>query len=217
MRENTTGDLLLTRQDLPKEFKKLPVDKVTLPHFQHLQSERPYVPTVIFLDGRKAYALKNRMGETGEVSLEFVRERFSFLPLVTRGFSYNRESWYGRHDEPDWVTFGLYHLEGGTTGEMRMEWCRLGDRHVPKLEAWHDRWQVLADFADVVQRLAEYAAAQGDEGASLSPAQFIGILVECGFADLTERVSPYAGREAERIKRIRQLKAELDQLKSAGS
>lgn len=76
------------------------------------------------------------------------------------------------------IMFGAYVEGGGTLGEMAMRWHKVGER----LEIFNDAWAMLAipEFQNVLEKLAEH----GDK--ALSKEEFVKILEECGFEDLTE-------------------------------
>jgi hypothetical protein len=50
--------------------------------------------------------------------------------------------------------FGLYYRNDGTAGEMSMRWEELGGKLAPCLRVFFDAWEVLADFKDLLDELA---------------------------------------------------------------
>lgn len=102
-----------------------------------------------------------------------------------RGFHWCTKAWYwywnmGLNEKPT-ITFGMYYKNDGTPGEMSMKWHNLkGSTLIPKLEVFDDSWKVLASFTDVIQKLGEH----DDE--NITEEQFVQILLECGFTDLTK-------------------------------
>lgn len=121
---------------------------------------------------------------------------------MIRGFHWSTRAWYSSvagSDKPE-VVFGMYHpSEGGTTGEMAMRWHNLsgGDYNVPRLEVFDDAWRVLRAFDDVLERLAHV------DGQNITEGEFVALLLECGFTDLTEYDNPYKER-IEQLTRARQ-------------
>lgn len=107
------------------------------------------------------------------------------------------EAWYGDanlrplpHPEikpylrkVDNVQFGFYSPDGGTSGEMGMNWYVLeGDKSaVPCLECWDDAWHALFQFKDVLMAMAHFDAQD------ITPKDFCQILDHCGFVDATPR------------------------------
>lgn len=105
-----------------------------------------------------------------------------------RGFSILSEAWHARTSlsdrTVDEIMIGMYHPEGGTTGEFCVTWDKLGGRVVPKLEAFNDSWSALAKFADVLSWMASF------DDREITPKQFADALRTMGVKDLTERDVP---------------------------
>lgn len=102
-----------------------------------------------------------------------------------RGFYWQNKAWYHRPQDKDGIMFGLYHNEGGTTGEMSVTWEPIGGKMVPKLGVFDDAWSALSLFGDLMQRLAKV----DDE--NITEEVFVTILEACGFQDMTSYESPY--------------------------
>lgn len=108
-------------------------------------------------------------------------------------------AWYAKSslsnaDYLDEVMFGFYSPDGGTSGEMGVRWYNLGTKwkqlpsgyhqipHIaPKLEVFSDAWHTLAQFKDVIDKLAEV------DGEDITPRDFCQVLESCGFVDNTPR------------------------------
>lgn len=108
-----------------------------------------------------------------------------------RAFYHLSRAWYGTaclkdRNVTDSVTFGLYHRDGGTTGEMSVEWIPLeaGKPDSPLLNVFSDAWAVLATFQDVIKELGQC------NGQAITPEQFCAILIAAGFEDFTETDEP---------------------------
>lgn len=103
-----------------------------------------------------------------------------------RAFSQASRAWYSKailaHGDIDSITFGFYHKEGGTTGEMTMEWIRLGGRMTPKLTVFDDAWNALNEFKDLLIQMAEV------DSLDVSPEVFRQMLLACGFEDRTQTI-----------------------------
>ena len=102
------------------------------------------------------------------------------------------QAWYGKASIDsrtdglqDDICFGSYDPSGGTIGEMLITWYFVGDKLVPKLEAFDDAWFVLSTFPDVINELALL------DNTNPSPRIIANVLLKCGFEDVTPRVNPY--------------------------
>ena len=77
----------------------------------------------------------------------------------TRKFSQLSRAWYADANLPDGYTLevvnvGLYHHEGGTTGEFQVSWSFLGGKLVPELRAFDDSWNALLQFRDLLESMS---------------------------------------------------------------
>ena len=108
-----------------------------------------------------------------------------------RGFYWLRQSWYAeanlrKADFVDEIMFGLFNPDGGTSGEMCMKWYDLSSYGpAPRLEVFHDAWDTLWIFRDVLEALAKLGSAR------IEPQGFAELLTAHGFADLTRREQEY--------------------------
>ena len=102
-----------------------------------------------------------------------------------RAFYRSTEAWYG---PSPWIDndiyFGLYSPEGGTYGEMSIEWIELEGRQVPKLQVYDDAWYLLEEFYDVLKWLADHS------NHDVTPEEVMAGLLSHGFKDQTEREAP---------------------------
>jgi len=101
---------------------------------------------------------------------------------LIRGFVWSNKAWYAESNniKNGMIHFGLYSTEGGTTGEMTMEWIELCGNIVPRLNAFDDSWEVLASFKDVIDILGRVG------NKNITDDDFVKILMDCGFTDLTK-------------------------------
>lgn len=112
-----------------------------------------------------------------------IKVKSEFGDRAYAGFHHVARSWYadavlsvsGAIDE---VTFGAYSKDGGSHGEMTMEWVSLDGKPVPRLQAYSDSWKVLRLFADELLPLIE--------GRDITPDAFAETLCTLGFVDRTE-------------------------------
>ena len=111
---------------------------------------------------------------------------------MTRGFHHTGSAWYGasalvEKDVVDEVMIGMYDVEGGggTSGEFSVVWEKLGAEVVPRLKAYDDSWSALANFADLMSKMA------GMDSKNIGSKAFCEMLKECGIKDLTSYKSPY--------------------------
>lgn len=75
------------------------------------------------------------------------------------------------------VHFGLYSPDGGASGEMAMQWYRLGGNVAPTLEIFDDAWSALATMPDLIAALGE----RDDQ--NITPQAFCELLLSLGFVD----------------------------------
>lgn len=109
---------------------------------------------------------------------------------MTKGFTQLSKAWYGEAslrnvDYVDEVVFGFYYSDGGTTGEMVVQWINLDGKIVPELTIFSDGWSALAQLHDLIDLLGQH------DGEDSTPEQFCKFLLECGFIDKTETIRNY--------------------------
>lgn len=108
----------------------------------------------------------------------------------TRAFCWTGKAYYAKHmdgSEKNEIMFGMYDLEnGGTTGEMAMRWIDLGNRYgmAPQLQSFSDSWSALLLFSDLIHSLSKI------DGQDITQEEFVEILLNHGFVDLTQYVNP---------------------------
>lgn len=103
-----------------------------------------------------------------------------------RGYYRSTKAYYAKKypNENLNVMFGMYHPEGGSSGEMQMEWQELGRDLVPQLKVYDDSWSALGLFPDLIQELAQR------DGQNITEDEFCSILDKLGFKDLTQYEDP---------------------------
>lgn len=105
-----------------------------------------------------------------------------------RAFVIKSEAWYASllppTDKLDEISIGMYHPGGGTTGEFAIRWHDLARRSVPRLEVFHDGWDALLQFRDVLDWLASV------DGQCPTPQDVAAVLRSLGVQDRTDRTNP---------------------------
>ncbi|APM40500.1 hypothetical protein [Clostridium kluyveri] len=109
---------------------------------------------------------------------------------MIKGFTQLSRAWYGEvclrnSDYVDRVIFGLYSSQGGTTGEMTVDWINLSGKIVPELNIFSDAWSALSNFHDLINVLGEH------DSEDPTPEEFCKYLLDCGFMDRTETIIGY--------------------------
>ena len=108
---------------------------------------------------------------------------------TVRAFYWSSHAWYAKANGytryNDEINFGMYHKDGGTTGEMTIKWQELGGNLVPKLAVFDDAWKILSEFKDVIDELGKV------NNLNVSPDEVVNILLKCGFQDFTPYKNPY--------------------------
>ncbi len=112
------------------------------------------------------------------------------------GFVHLSEAWYGKTclgnpcGYKDEIMFGLYHKDGSTQGEMAMRWIDINnafhdEKYIPRLEVFDDAWAVLTMIPNVLAELGNL------NGQNITPKEFVQVLLDQGFTDMTPRKNPY--------------------------
>lgn len=78
----------------------------------------------------------------------------------------------------------MYHPDGGTSGEMIMEWVELSNKETPRLKCFDDSWSALALFKDLIDKMGSV------DSMDIQEVEFCKMLDECGFKDLTQYEDP---------------------------
>lgn len=105
---------------------------------------------------------------------------------AVRAFSILSQAWYGAAnlrsaDYTDQISIGMYHLEGGTSGEFTVQWIPLLGRPFAQLQVFDDAWDALHQFQDVLAKMAER------DKENITPEEFAELLLSCGVVDQTKR------------------------------
>lgn len=108
-----------------------------------------------------------------------------------KGFVQLSRAWYGdanltnKSEVKDRVTFGFYSIDGGTSGEISVEWIDLNDKFVPKIEIFSDAWSALSYMHNLIDLLGKH------DNEDSTPEEFCKYLLQCGFKDRTPEENPY--------------------------
>lgn len=108
-----------------------------------------------------------------------------------RGYHRSSKAWYAKAIQKDniEVGFGMYHPDGGTSGEITMEWVELSGKLCARLKCFEDGWSALSSFTDLIQKMDEA------DSELIQEEDFCKMLDECGFKDLTQYNDPYQSKE----------------------
>lgn len=102
-----------------------------------------------------------------------------------RAFVHVAEAWYAASAASphtiDEITVGIYHEDGGTTGEFDIRWTKVGHNVVPRLEAFDDSWAALMQFKDLLEAMSLI------DNQGITPMAFCGLLKSLGISDKTPR------------------------------
>lgn len=110
-----------------------------------------------------------------------------------RAFIQLSRAWYGpanlehipaKARIADEITIGFYYEEGGTTGELTIEWVKLSGRTAPRLKAFDDSWDALWQCRDLLGKMAEI------DDQNITPEAFCKILEGLGIKDRTPEKEP---------------------------
>ena len=104
-----------------------------------------------------------------------------------RGYHRSSKAWYAKTLKAEIieVSFGMYHLDGSTSGDMTMEWIELGGEQNARLKCFEDSWSALSLFDDLIQKMGSV------DKMLIQEPEFCKMLDECGFKDLTKYKSLY--------------------------
>jgi hypothetical protein len=79
------------------------------------------------------------------------------------------------------VMVGMYHPEGGTSGEFEFEWIDLGmPKLCVRLKCFDDAWDSLLQFKDLLHKMAEL------DDKNIEEPEFCKVLDELGIIDITQ-------------------------------
>lgn len=107
-----------------------------------------------------------------------------------RGYHRSSKAWYNKvMDGKIEVTFGMFHEQGGTSGEMTMEWIELNGKLCARLKCFEDAWSALSLFTDLIQKMGEI------DSEMIQEEDFCKLLDSYGFKDLTAYKDPYENKE----------------------
>ena len=105
-----------------------------------------------------------------------------------RGYHRSSKAWYSKSVDEIEINFGMFHPDGGTTGEMNIEWIELNGQLCARLKCFEDAWSALSLFTDLIQEMGKI------DSELIQEEDFAKLLDKCGFKDLTEYIDPYNKR-----------------------
>jgi len=83
-------------------------------------------------------------------------------------------------NERERVMVGMYHPEGGTSGEFEFEWILLDGKKCARLNAFEDSWASLWLFKDLLEKMSEI------DSEGIQEPEFCQLLNILGIIDITE-------------------------------
>ena len=98
----------------------------------------------------------------------------------TRGFHWSNKAQYAHIINGKEIMFGVYHIDGSTCGEMKMEWVDIGGISSPRLQIFSDAFAVLFSMPDLLEKLADI------NDKDFTDEEFVKILLSLDFKDLTK-------------------------------
>ena len=102
-----------------------------------------------------------------------------------RAYIRSSKAWYADLNRNVSITIGMYHPDGGTSGEFEVEWVNLNSFGVfPQLKCFEDSWNALSYFGDLLGRMSDVG------GENISEPDFCKILDSLGISDITEYERP---------------------------
>jgi hypothetical protein len=105
-----------------------------------------------------------------------------------RQFTISHQAWYAgvMNFKPgqEEVMIGMYHPEGGTTGEFAIRWKNIGGKSSAQLQVFHDAWSALLQFSDVLEKLGTL------DDTRPTVKEVVAVLKACGVVDATQRENP---------------------------
>lgn len=123
-----------------------------------------------------------------------------------RGFIWSSKAWYHRPEYDNDIHFGMYHKDGGTSGEMAVEWIELSGADHPRLMVFNDAWNAMSTFTDLLEKMGEV------DDFHITQEEFVEMLLSCGFVDMTEYKSPYEPAEEKLRLRLKELDVERGEI-----
>jgi len=97
-----------------------------------------------------------------------------------RAYIRSSKAWYSKVIDREEIMIGMYHPEGGTSGEFKIEWVEIGKSITPILKCYDDAWSALWNFKDFLEELSKIDSENIDEFGVVQ------ILDRLGIKDITE-------------------------------
>ncbi len=105
-----------------------------------------------------------------------------------KGFHWGTRAYYHmpQNQKPDYIddlSLGIYHSEGGTSGEFTIEWITLDRNVASRLKAFDDSWHVMPLMPELFTLMAQVSSDSSTP--AYSTEDFTKRLLEKGWRDLT--------------------------------
>lgn len=98
-----------------------------------------------------------------------------------RGYVRSSRTWYAKNrNENISVLVGMYHPDGGTSGEFVFEWIPLSGKLCCQLSSFEDSWSALLKFGDLLNEMGKI------DSQLIQEPEFCQLLDSLGIIDITE-------------------------------
>ena len=103
-----------------------------------------------------------------------------------KGFHRYSKAYYRTRDGRvlDAFNVGIYHPEGGTSGEFEFKWTMLSGEWACRLSSFDDGWSALSQMPELIKKMGAI------DGQNIQPDAFEEMLISIGLKDLTEKEAP---------------------------
>ena len=96
-----------------------------------------------------------------------------------RGYYRYSKAYYAKPEDRISVMVGMYHPDGGTSGEFEFEWYYLSGSLCARLNSFEDSWSALSKFQDLLDIMADI------DSECIQEPEFCEILDKLDIKDLT--------------------------------
>lgn len=87
---------------------------------------------------------------------------------------------YKVNQKKDKIRVGMYHPDGGTSGELEFEWIDFSGQKRARIKAYDDSWSALSLFKDLIDEMVKV------DNEAIQMPEFCAILDRLGIIDITK-------------------------------